>query len=209
MRVSAIIPAYNEEKRIGTVLQPVIKSSIITDIIVIDDGSDDRTCQEVSMFSGIKLIKFKCNKGKAEALKAGLKDCQSEIIVFLDADLIGLSTEHIESLIKPLVIDDYEMTIGVFKSGRFFTSFAQKLTPCLSGQRAFKKSLIQNIIDLDMSGYNAEIAISKMLRDDNIKTVQVPLEGISHAIKEEKFGLTKGLYWRIKMYKDIVKYMIH
>jgi len=206
MRVSAIIPAYNEEKRIGNVIQSAMKCKLITDIIVVDDGSEDRTFEEASTYD-VKVIKLSKNQGKGEALKNALLYCDSEIVIFLDADLIGLNPGHIESLIFPLINTDTEMTIGIFNSGRFFTSWHQKLTPSLSGQRAFKGDLIQDIMNLEMSGYNAEMAITKLIREKNIKVEHILLEDISHVIKEEKIGFSKGMYCRMKMYKEIIKYI--
>lgn len=208
MEISAIIPAYNEEERIGKVIESAKKSNLISNIIVVDDGSEDRTFEKSNSYN-VKVIKLEQNQGKAQALKTALLYCESEIVIFLDADLIGLNTSHIESLIFPLIYGDVEMTIGLFNSGRFFTSWAQKITPSLSGQRAFKGHLIKDIINLEMSGYNAEVAITRLIKDKGIKTEHILLEGISHAIKEEKLGLSRGMYCRIKMYKDIIKYIMH
>lgn len=207
MKVSAIIPAYNEEERIGKVIQTATSCKLISNIIVVDDGSEDKTFEEASTYN-VKVIRLPENQGKAQALKTALLYCDCDIVIFLDADLIGLRTSHIESLIHPLIFDDIEMTIGIFNSGRFFTSWAQKITPSLSGQRAFKGHLIKDIIDLDMEGYNAEIAITRMIKEKSIKAEHILLDGISHAIKEEKYGLSKGMYCRMRMYKEIIKFMM-
>jgi len=210
MKVSTIIPAYNEEIRIISVLDPISKSSLIKEIFVIDDGSQDRTSLIVSDYSSkydnIKLIKLPQNRGKAEAIKVGLQYCNCEIILFLDADLIGLTVGHIESLVLPLLKEDVEMTIGIFKSGRFLTNLAQKIAPNLSGQRAFRNYFKNDILNLDMSGYSLEVAVSKYIKKNNIKTKEILLRDVSHVMKEEKVGLIKGMIWRFRMYKDILKY---
>ncbi|SES68380.1 Glycosyl transferase family 2 [Natronincola peptidivorans] len=209
MKISAIIPAYNEENRIKDVIEPIYKSKLVTEIIAIDDGSEDNTFLVINEYSNINGIQLRENKGKAEAIKIGLKDCDADIILLIDADLVGLKSHHIESLLEPLLKEDYEMTVGIFHSGRFITDLAQKFAPDLSGQRAFKRSLAQDIIDLNMSGYSLEIAISQYVRKNNIKTKYVVLEDISHIMKEEKLGLTKGMVWRLKMYKDILKHWVN
>lgn len=208
MEIAAIIPAYNEEERIGKVIESAINCKLISNIIVVDDGSEDRTFEEASTYN-VKVIRIPENQGKGQALKTALLYCNAEIVIFLDADLIGLQAGHIESLIFPLINSDTEMSIGVFNSGRFLTSWAQKMTPSLSGQRAFKGYLIKDIIDLEMKGYNAEMAITKLVREKDIRTEYVLLEGITQTIKEEKIGITKGMYCRMKMYKEIIKYMMH
>ncbi len=139
MQVSVVIPAFNEKKRIGDVLDPLTKSSLITEIIVVDDGSNDDTFKVVEKYKDIILIKLSHNRGKGQAIKEGLGYCRGEIILLIDADLIGLTTQHIEYMLEPLIYTDIEMTIGIFQSGRLVTDLAQRIAPYLSGQRAFKK----------------------------------------------------------------------
>ncbi len=208
MKVSAIIPAFNEEKRIVNVIKPLLELSEIQSIIVIDDGSIDNTAEVVGQYP-VKLIKLPQNSGKAEAVKIGLSYCQDEIILMLDADLIGLTTDHIKNLIEPVIMEDIEMTIGIFEGGRFVTDMAQRVAPNLSGQRAFKAYLINDIINLNTSGYSIEIALSKLIKEKHIKTKKVILKNISHVIKEEKLGIYKGAIWRMKMYKEIIKHWLN
>ncbi|SDK46892.1 glycosyltransferase family 2 protein [Natronincola ferrireducens] len=209
MKIATIIPAYNEEKRIQNVLNPIVNSNLIQDIIVVDDGSKDNTSLIVKDYSNITLIQLPQNKGKAEAIRKGLEKCNSDIILLLDADLVGLNCHHIESLISPILKEDVEMTIGIFKSGRMITDLAQRVAPNLSGQRAFRGYLAKDIVNLEMTGYNIEVAISKFIKDNNIKTKQIILKDISHIMKEEKLGFSKGMVWRLKMYKDILKYWLN
>ncbi|AKL95439.1 glycosyl transferase, family 2 [Clostridium aceticum] len=209
MKVSAIVPAYNEEMRIKNVLEPLSKSSMITNVIVIDDGSRDHTALIATEYNNTTVIQLPENRGKAEAIKRGLEGCDGEIILFLDADLVGLTEEHIEDLILPLLQENIEMTVGIFESGRTITNLAQKIAPNLSGQRAFKRHLARDILNLNMSGYSLEVALSKYIKENCITTKQVMLKDISHVMKEEKLGLTKGMVWRLKMYKDILKYWLN
>lgn len=209
MEISAVIPAYNEELRIRHVLDTLTKYSSLTDIIVVDDGSEDGTSLVVTEYENVNLIRLSENKGKAQAIKEGLKQCKGEIIFLLDADLIGLNSEHIETMLEPLLHSDIEMTVGIFKTGRLITNLSQKIAPGLSGQRAFKNILLEDILNLKMSGYSAEVAISKYIKANGIKMQKVFLKDISHVMKEEKFGFSKGVVWRLKMYKDILKYWIN
>ncbi|KAB3531343.1 glycosyltransferase family 2 protein [Alkaliphilus serpentinus] len=205
MRASAIIPAYNEENRIGTVLKAVEGHPFIIEVIVVNDGSQDDTAEEVSNYR-VKLVDLPENKGKAEAIKVGLSYCSGEYIIMLDADLIGLRHQHISALLEPLEDDHMDMTLGIFKGGRLITDLAQKIAPNLSGQRAMKASLIQDVLQLDTEGYSLEMALSRLIKDKQLKVQRVLLENISHVTKEEKLGFYEGTKWRMKMYKDILKY---
>lgn len=208
MKVSAIIPAFNEEERIENVIKPLLDSPLINRIIVIDDGSIDLTAKVVSKYP-VELIRLPKNKGKAEAVKVGLSYCQEDIILMIDADLVGLTTIHVRDLIAPIKEENIEMTIGIFEGGRFLTDTAQKVAPNLSGQRAFKGSLVADILSLDTKGYSIEIALTKLIKNKNISTKKVILKNISHVIKEEKLGLYKGALNRMKMYGEIIKHWLN
>ncbi len=208
MAVTAIIPAYNEEKTVNSVLSALKNADLVDQIIVISDGSDDRTVEAVLAFADVDLIELLENRGKGGAVKAGLDRCTAENILILDADLIGLTEKHINAILKPVLSGETMMSIGIFEKGRATTDFAQKMAPFLSGQRALKRELLENISGLDLSRFGIEVALHKYVEDNNIKTVEVPLPDLSHVMKEEKLGLWKGILARTKMYWEIFKYVI-
>lgn len=204
MEVTVIIPAYNEEERIGTVLNAIKKSDLVDEIIVVDDGSDDKTA-EVALAAGVKVIINDKNLGKGGALCKGLRNCRSEIILFLDADLCGFKTEDVRNLLKPVLSEGYDMTVGLFTNGRLTTDLAQKVAPFLSGQRAIKRQLLNEISGLEISRYGVEMALTRYVRKHSIRIKEVQLEDVSHVMKEEKRGIIRGFAERLKMYGDIVK----
>lgn len=204
MAVTAIIPAYNEEQTIEGVVMCVKQVESISEIIVVSDGSTDRTA-EIARSCGVNVIELEENKGKGGAIKAGIGECTSSIVLFLDADLIGLTKEHIVQLIDPVLKDEADMTLGIFKNGRMVTDLAQKVTPYLTGQRAIKKSLLEKIPNIDISRYGVEVALTKYVEKSSTRVVEVYLEDMTHVTKEEKLGVLKGMQARLKMYWDIVK----
>lgn len=204
MCITAIIPAYNEEQTIGNVLDCITKVVEITQIIVVSDGSTDRTT-EVAAAYDIELIELVENVGKGGAMKAGIERCSNENVLFLDADLIGLTQNHVKDLIMPVIDNKTEMTIGIFKNGRIVTDLAQKVTPYLSGQRAIKKTLLDKIPNIDITRYGVEVALTKYVEKNSVRTQEVYLEDMTHVTKEEKLGIIKGMQERFKMYWDIVK----
>lgn len=206
MSISAIIPAYNEEKTIEEVLKAVLEVSLIDNIIVVSDGSTDATA-DIARYMGVDVIELEVNRGKGGAMKAGLDKCTSDTILFLDADLIGLTRKHVEDLLGPVVKNTADMTIGVFCRGRFATDLAQKLTPYLSGQRAMKRSLIDNIPNIDITRYGVEAALTRFVEKENVRIEEVLMEDMTHCMKEEKLGILRGFAARLKMYWDIVKYL--
>jgi len=119
--------------------------------------------------------------------------------------LIGLTEKHFVNLVSPVLKDEADMTIGIFSGGRKSTDFAQKVAPFLSGQRAIKRQFLENIEKMEISKFGVEIALNKHAKKNKLRVVNVPLENLSHVMKEEKLGLIKGFYARLKMYFDILK----
>lgn len=204
MQLSVVIPAYNEEKTIGNVLSVLKGIEIIGEIIVVNDGSKDKTAMIAQDF-GIKLVNMPRNRGKGAALRAGLDVCTSGYVLFLDADLVGLKEEHVKKLSEPVLNKKADMTVGVFKSGRARTDIAQKLCPYLSGQRAFRKAVLDNMEFMDTAGYGIEIAMTKYIKKEKVKTIEVELDELTHVMKEEKLGFLRGFSQRMKMYWQIYR----
>ncbi|MFZ2330118.1 MAG: glycosyltransferase family 2 protein, partial [Atribacterota bacterium] len=144
MKISVIIPAYNEEATIAEVIKTVKQVPIINSIIVVSDGSTDRTV-EIANSLKVNVFEMKKNIGKGGAIKKGFEKTDSEILLFLDADLIGLNTQHIYSLVNPIIKDLTDMTVGIFSKGRLLTDLSQMIMPFLSGQRAMKREIIDLI----------------------------------------------------------------
>jgi len=204
LKTSLIIPAYNEEKRLGAVLEAAKGCSLIKEIIVVDDGSTDLTSQ-VAQDYGVKLIKLAHNEGKGRAVQIGLEQAAtSEIIVLSDADIIGLKAEHFFKLIKPLLEDEsLDMTVGKFVGGRLRTDLSQWLVPAISGQRALRRRLVAALPDLSKARFGVEVVITRLAKSKNAKVKEVILNDLTHIMKEEKLGLAKGLLARLKMYQEI------
>jgi len=204
MKVSLIIPAYNEEKTIGDVIYVAQNNPFVDEIVVVNDGSTDKT-PLIAKKMGVNLINLGENKGKGYALYEGVKNSIGDIVIFLDADLIDLKTYHITELIKPIIEGEYLTTCGIFEKGRFATDLSHKLTPFLSGQRAMIRSLWENFKYDPEIRYGFEITLSDYFWRNKIKVKYVVLEGVTQLMKEEKIGTKEGRKSRIKMYKDIAR----
>ncbi len=207
MGISVVIPAYNEEKYIDKVLEVVVQVPVLQEIIVVNDGSTDHTAEVVKRYP-VKLINLPENMGKGGAMLKGAQEAQGEYILFLDADLVGLKTEHIDTLLSS-GYQELDMVVGIFDSGRIRTDLAQVVAPFLSGQRIVKKEHLFNINNLHVSRFGVEIALTKYAAQNNLKVKEVVLENLTHVMKEEKLGLVKGLAARMKMYWEIAKNATH
>ena len=205
MDVSIIVPAFNEEKNISQVLEVLTTLKEPYEILVVNDGSLDKTSDIVRSY-GFRVLDLPENKGKSYAMWKGLESTTGHVVLFLDADLIGIQPRQISELINPVKEGFADMTVGIFCCGRGMTDLAQKLTPFLSGQRAVKRERL-NHLDKDewISGYGIEITLTRYARERNLRILEIPLDNVSHTMKEEKLGLTRGILARLKMYWEIAK----
>ncbi len=207
MNIVAIIPAYNEENTIGDVLSVLKKVDKIKKIIVVSDGSKDDTVIVAKSFD-VEVIALKENMGKGGAMKVGLDDGPADILLFLDADLIGLKKKHVNALLNPVLEDRADITIGVFEEGRVFTDLAQKMIPKLSGQRALRASVLNGMSNLEVARFGVEVALNNHIKKTNLRLEKVVLSNMSHVTKEEKLGFLKGVNARMKMYWEILSYIV-
>lgn len=209
MTIAAVIPAYDEEATIADIVDVLHAVREIDEIIVVSDGSEDDTARRARA-AGARVIELPENCGKAAAMKVGFQATTADIILFLDADLIGLTAQHVRSLLLPVLLDEAEMAVGVFSQGRVATDLAQILMPYLSGQRAVRRFVVEEMLqgepEVEVARFGIEVALTRHARRSEYRVLEVPLEDMSHLTKEEKRGLVKGIAARMKMYWEILKY---
>ena len=204
MKTAVIIPAYNEARTIGEIIGVVKQVPFVNETIVVSDGSDDDTAG-VAESAGAKVINLTENQGKGGAMMVGVNNTDADVVLFLDADLIGLQPQHVVDLLLPVIEGRAEMTVGIFGQGRLATDLAQIIAPYLSGQRAVKKDLMIQLSSLELTRFGVEVALTRFAKTAGISVVEVELRDMSHIMKEEKLGFVRGFLARLKMYWEIAK----
>lgn len=203
-----IIPAKDEEQRIGNVLRAAAASKLTTEIIVVSDGSVDRTAEVAAKHPGVTVVRLPVNLGKGAAMAKGVAKTQAEVIAFVDADLQGLTGDHIDQIIQPVLADQCEVCIGIFRGGKFWSDTAQKFAPYISGQRAMKRYIFDGIPYLSELRFGAEYALNHQAKRVKARVLRVVLRGVSNCFKEKKMGIGKGISARTKMYVEIGQAMV-
>ena len=198
-----VIPAYEEQATVASVVRVAIDAGI-GPVVVVDDGSGDRTAA-AARAAGAEVLRLETNVGKGGALAAAANARSEAVLVLLDADLTGLTADHVRTLAAPVRDGEVDMTRGVFDGGRWMTTVAQHVVPLLNGQRAIRRELLQSVPDLAESRYGVEVAITDQARRHRWRTRDVSLRGVSQVMKEEKRGWWRGLRVRWTMYREIVR----
>lgn len=121
--LSIVIPAYNEEKRIGLSLDDILRflgtQPYHAEVVVVDDGSSDQTAQSVSERASrfretgneLRVLTNSPNRGKGYSVKRGLTEASGEIVLFTDADLSSPITEA-PKLIDPIAAGRADVVFG-------------------------------------------------------------------------------------------------
>jgi glucosyl-3-phosphoglycerate synthase len=114
--ITVIIPAKNEAATIGAVLDAVTHhEGLVDELLVVNDHSNDDTAT-VANHHGAKVINVDGPSGKGEAMTAGLEAASSEIVVFLDADVLNTTTDFVPRLVQPLLEQvDVQLVKGYYE----------------------------------------------------------------------------------------------
>jgi len=205
-KVAAIIPAHNEEKSISPIIGVAKENDLINEVIVVDDGSSDAT-SEVARENGVKVVRIENNQGKGNALEVGVQETDANILLFLDADLIGLTSKHLTMLLEPVLQETVDMTVGAIDRkmfGTFLNEWFRKTESPFSGMRAIKRSFWKQIPKKYKKKFYIESVITYLAKKNHLKVQPFVLEGVRHIIKEKKMGFWEGTKARWKMNWQII-----
>lgn len=201
--LSLVIPAYNEEKRIGKTLEGMLEfigsKSFPTEILVVDDGSTDRTVEVVNSFSNekipLRLISYGKNRGKGYAIKTGMLAARGEYALFADADM-STPIEMFDRF-EPYMKEGVEVIIGTRKTagayvgkhqalyrenmGKVFTWISNRLlgldtTDFTCGFKCFHRRTIEPVFGSQrISGWGYDTEIIFIARHKGFRIQEVPV----------------------------------
>jgi glycosyltransferase involved in cell wall biosynthesis len=210
MKVSAVICAYNEEKTVSGVINAAIKSELIYEVIVINDGSTDNTAEELKQHKhelGIRFIDLPKNMGKGYAMATGVEYATGEVIVFLDADITGLSNKHISSMVWPVLNGKTDMVLGQPSE----TYIHNSINPLkvFTGERVLLKSDLSLFLDeIKDSRFGVETYINLYYGANGKRIKYVKLKNLFHPIKFQKVTFFKAIGQYISECKEIISTII-
>lgn len=202
-KIVAIIPAFNEEKTIQHVVSVLLEHGGIAEVIVVDDGSEDRTAERARAM-GARVVCLPVNRGKGEALARGVELTKAPLLLFADADLFSLSREHVSVLVD-LIKNGADMAVGSIDWGSaVINSLSSPSGGPISGFRILRREIWEAMDREAVRGYLVEAALTVTARRMKKSIIAVTLPGLSHLTKTKKRGLVRGIADWLKMWKEII-----
>ncbi len=186
-RTAAVIPAWNEAATIGAVVYAALDARLVDVVVVVDNASSDATAA-VAAAHGARVV-CEPTPGKGQALRTGVAAVpDADVVVFLDADLVGLRPDHIDGLVAAVRSGGADMACGLFDRGPVANPIFLDRLPILTGQRALRRELFDRLAAEDVAGYRVEAALNSLVfRQALVRRDQV-LDGLWHRPKEEKLA---------------------
>jgi glycosyltransferase involved in cell wall biosynthesis len=207
--VSLVVPAFNEERTIGEVLRRVAGMDLAAEILVVDDGSVDRTAQIVRSLAGeldgLRLMELGVNRGKGAAVRAGIQASTGDIVVIQDADL-EYDPADLPTLLRPLqegvadVVYGTRLRGGEPQRAHLFWHYAGNRALSLMtnvlynttisdmevGYKAFRGDLIRSLrLVSDDFRFEPEVT-AKVLRTPGVRLYEVPISYYGRTYAEGK-----------------------
>lgn len=230
MKLSVVIPAYNEEQTVADTIQRVKAvnlGAIDLEIVVVDDGSKDRTREILKTIPGIRVVLHERNSGKGAAVKSGFRAATGDIVLIQDADL-EYDPQDYGALLQPILDGRVEAVMGsrftlerpqFFGKGAkspFFTHYIGNIliialtnflyrhssTDYEGGLKAFSKSVVDSVpIAANGFEYDNEL-ICKLLRRGH-RIAEVPIK-----YRPRTYEQGKKIKWRdgVRMVWTIVQW---
>lgn len=209
IRLTCIIPAYNEAARLGSVLQAIVGHPLIDEVLVVDDGSADATSEVARGFvvSGgrVRLITLAQNGGKTAALARGFAETASEVVLLIDADLVGLSADHLTALIDPVKSGRAAMSISLRDNAPGLWRWIG--LDYISGERAIRRDLLtgQDEALRRLPKFGFEVFLNGLAIKAGVRIAVVRLPGVVSPLKSTKYGLWAGVKGDVLMMRDLFR----
>lgn len=183
---TAVIPALNEGATVGAVVAAAVASPLVDEVIVADNRSTDDTKAQAEAAGARVVI---CERGgKGEAMAAGVAATDAEVIVFLDADLLGLRPYHVDRLVRTVTSGGAAMACGLFDRGPLLNPLFLHVLPILTGERALLRELVTSLDPREITGFQVEAALNARAGELGLPVAAFICSGMWHRTKEEKFA---------------------
>lgn len=203
--ISCIICAYNEADKINDILKAVHGHPLLSEIIVVNDGSTDDTALLAQSFPDVTLISYPLNRGKTYALSQGMAAAQGDYFMLIDADLAGLTAADIFSLAAPVRSGLARVSISLRANS--LALYRALGLDFVSGERLIPATLVKPHLN-DMTRlprWGGEVFINNLITDAGLTVAVVDWPAVFNIRKAQKVGAWRGLLAELTMTVDVFR----
>jgi glycosyltransferase involved in cell wall biosynthesis len=217
MKISVIVPAYNEKQNIDRIIKAIEAVDIDKEIIVVDDYSTDSTRDYLKTKKGMKTVFHEKNMGKGAAIRSGLKVANGDVVIIQDADL-EYSPKEYPKLLKPIHDGKTKVVYGSrilgrgeflrlsYYANRFLTVltnllFNGRITDMETCYKLVETKLLRDL-SLTSSRFEIEPEITCKILKRRVKIIELPI-GYKGRTKGKKIGAKDGVQaiWNLIKWK--------
>jgi glycosyltransferase involved in cell wall biosynthesis len=176
---------------------------MLREIIVVDDGSTDRTAEIAGSFAGVRVISSPVNKGKSAAMAIGIAAAQNELLMLLDADLKGLAFEHLTALAAPVLSGEADVGISLRRNSLLL--FRAIGLDFVSGERIVERALLGEVLK-EIHGlprFGVEVFMNRLIIARRLSVAVAHWPHVTQSRKTEKLGYWKGIRAEWRMLADL------
>ena len=202
MKLSVIVPTFNESDTIIKTLEQVLKQKQVSEVIVVDDGSTDQTNSQFKNIKNpkLKIVVHEKNLGKGAAVRSGIEKASGDYLIIQDADLeydpsqFEILTRHASPAkaiygSRLMAKNDYAylhtLLGNMFLTSTFNLLFGQNLTDSYTCYKLIPTKIARTL-DLKSNGFEIEAEITAKLAEKGIKIIEVPIKYTPRGYKQGK-----------------------
>lgn len=199
--VACLIPAHDEAARIAGVLEAVLDHPLLTQVLVVDDGSTDGTAARAASL-GAPVLRLERNGGKTAAIAAGAERLESDLVLMLDSDLLGLTAEAVTRLLEPVLAGRAEVSISL--RGNAPLAWRALGIDYISGERVLPRRMLADAAALRrLPRFGLEVHLNRLWLAERCRVAVVRWPEVASPAKMRKHGVWRGLAGDAGMLRDI------
>jgi hypothetical protein len=201
-RISCIVCAYNEADRIRHILDAVYRHPMLYEIIVVNDGSTDDTAAMLANYPEIRVLSYSPNRGKTYAMNQGVAAAGGDFLMFLDADLAGVTPADVTALARPVANGWTDVSISLRANSLLLYQVLG--LDFVSGERVIPAWLVADAMTAmqKLPRWGGEAFINERICREKLSIAVVKWPAVYNIRKHQKVGYWRGVLAELAMVGD-------